>query len=576
MGNSLRGEAPALGSRRAERGAGGPSAPRAWDHVGLLRLGWRGLWPSGGGRLRAGVLALAGVAVLLAVTAAFRPALAGAPVAGRGDAQWEIPAGAPTFAAIPAQPRLGEAIGPRLARVWGVSLCVIGCLLTLGLYHVALFALRRQVAYFHFALICFLWVGFFVTGDFTQWVAAAFVPMTNPLPLYQVHMSFFLLSRPFGYRFLRALYPGEFPRSYGYVADAMPIVFGPLLLVAPSAYAMWGNPLVHVVTTGLLVYTIWRLAVCARKGKDGAWFLLCGLGVATLPGVYRMLSHDGVIAPLASYRAGVLTMLGVMVYGLSQALALVRQYARAFARVHGLSASLQESNLALRREAEERDRLERQIVNVSEEERRRLSRELHDGLCQNLTAARLRCAILEDVKPGEGGEHLSQLSGLLDASVNEAYGMSRGLWPVECGADAPGLSLEALVRHLAKTSGVKVELVQNLRCPACSNPNAVPVCRIAQEAVVNAIKHARAGRILVNLSCREPGGLRLLVTDDGVGRGGAAASPGGLGMEIMAHRAKMMAATFEIADAPGGGTTVSCVAPCGERPSPAEDTRAAR
>jgi signal transduction histidine kinase len=86
--------------------------------------------------------------------------------------------------------------------------------------------------------------------------------------------------------------------------------------------------------------------------------------------------------------------------------------------------------------------------------------------------------------------------------------------------------------------------------------------------VVNAVRHARARRIGISLEC-VPGQsqVRLVVSDDGVGRGAGAPSRGGLGLRIMAHRAKLIGGTLSVDDAEAGGTVVACVAPCGRQKS---------
>lgn len=101
---------------------------------------------------------------------------------------------------------------------------------------------------------------------------------------------------------------------------------------------------------------------------------------------------------------------------MSQAFALSLRFSRAFASVERLSVELENKNTALEDEIAERAKLEREIVTVSEEERRRLSHHLHDGLCQQLTGARLRCSVLErKLGPQQtGGDEFAQLTNLLE------------------------------------------------------------------------------------------------------------------------------------------------------------------
>jgi signal transduction histidine kinase len=86
--------------------------------------------------------------------------------------------------------------------------------------------------------------------------------------------------------------------------------------------------------------------------------------------------------------------------------------------------------------------------------------------------------------------------------------------------------------------------------------------RIAQEAITNAIKHARPDRINVNLDCTDRKAICLTVCDNGIGRNHRSMTTGGLGQKIMAHRASIIGGTLTVADGKEGGTLVTCTAPC--------------
>jgi signal transduction histidine kinase len=178
-----------------------------------------------------------------------------------------------------------------------------------------------------------------------------------------------------------------------------------------------------------------------------------------------------------------------------------------------------------------------------------------------LTGARLRCQVLERGSTGgrEASGELAALSSLLEDVVSEAYDLSRGLWPVEHDPQGAGPSLEELARRMSESSGVAIEFSRELVCADCANEHVVQLYRIAQEAVANAIKHAKPGRITISLRCQPGDRLTLIVCDDGMGRGAASQSKkGGLGLRIMAHRARMIGGELSIADADGGGTVVTC------------------
>ena len=113
---------------------------------------------------------------------------------------------------------------------------------------------------------------------------------------------------------------------------------------------------------------------------------------------------------------------------------------------------------------------------------------------------------------------MDSLAALLDASTDDAYRTSRGLWPVEHDPAMPGPSLDDLARRIAKDTGIDVRLEMRRHCGRCTNPNMRTLYRIAQEALTNAAKHAQAHTIRVRLRCPAQDGVILTVRDDGIGR----------------------------------------------------------
>lgn len=161
---------------------------------------------------------------------------------------------------------------------------------------------------------------------------------------------------------------------------------------------------------------------------------------------------------------------------------------------------------------------------------------------------------------------LRKLSALLDELVDHAYDLSRGLWPIEHDAQGAGPSLEEMVRRFSRSSGVPISFSQKRACRACPDGKTIQMFRIAQEALCNAVKHARPTRIEVTFHCARGGLACLTVRDDGIGRAAAKPGRGGLGMGIMAHRARIIGGELLVEDAPGGGTIVTCAAPCAGGP----------
>jgi signal transduction histidine kinase len=308
----------------------------------------------------------------------------------------------------------------------------------------------------------------------------------------------------------------------------------------------------------LILYTLYALFCAVRQKRHGSFLIMTGFAFLGFAGINDMLLDMQVI------RSIYVTDVGIIGFTLMQACALSLRLSLAFSSVERLSTQLADNNQALLDEMEERARLEREIVLLSERERRSISQELHDGLCQKLTGARLHFSVLKRRLKGETevAAQIGTVSSLLDESVDQAYDLSRGLWPVEADQYGVSPSLEEFTRRMSENCDIAISFNQERNCTHCTNTSMIQVYRIAQEAITNAVKHAKATRIIVTLDCTPDGGIELSVCDDGIGRKMASRSSGGLGMGIMAHRATLAGGKLTVSDCENGGTLVTCVVPC--------------
>lgn len=213
----------------------------------------------------------------------------------------------------------------------------------------------------------------------------------------------------------------------------------------------------------------------------------------------------------------------------------------------------------VKREMHERYRLEREIAGVADDERRRLSQELHDGVCQQVTAALLRSQVLG--RRAKRGGTLSDgdfqaLSSLLGEAIGDMRSIARGLCPLDPDPEALAPALRALAKRTQETAEVRCEFTAtgDIRIP--DTAMAQHLYRIAQEALSNAVRHAKAARISIELS-GNANELLLQIEDDGVGLP-AELPTGGMGMRTMAYRAKILGGELTIAPASPGGTCVIC------------------
>jgi PAS domain S-box-containing protein len=204
--------------------------------------------------------------------------------------------------------------------------------------------------------------------------------------------------------------------------------------------------------------------------------------------------------------------------------------------------------------------LERGILSAVEQEQKRMGRDLHDGLCQLLTATKFQLTLLEHklkrkslVEAGEA----RALERQINQAIEQAHGLAQGLNPVKLVAQGLMSALEELATG--------VESAFRLRC-VCDFPKPVPVrdhtmanhlYRIAQEAVQNAVKHGKARTVRIEL--KELGRcIELRVEDDGVGLPRRPRRKAGMGLQNMKARAGMIGASLDIRPRKQGGTVVTC------------------
>jgi PAS domain S-box-containing protein len=211
-------------------------------------------------------------------------------------------------------------------------------------------------------------------------------------------------------------------------------------------------------------------------------------------------------------------------------------------------------------EEKQRASLEKQILEVSERERRRIGHDLHDGLGQHLAGIELMIEALErKLLLPDNAALASQISNHVRDAIRQTKALAKGLSPVEMSADGLMSALAELARTVQEIFRVQVEFVAAESILIPDNSMATHLFRIAQEAVSNAVKHARATSVTIRLELLEQT-LVLTICDDGTGFD---PSPhfDGMGLRIMSYRAGVMGGTLNIQSESGKGTTVCCTIP---------------
>jgi PAS domain S-box-containing protein len=227
------------------------------------------------------------------------------------------------------------------------------------------------------------------------------------------------------------------------------------------------------------------------------------------------------------------------------------------------------------RDITERVDLEREILEISEREQRRIAQDLHDGLGQLLVGtAYLGSTLRQDLAARSLPEvrQLDRLLEVVDEAIGQTRSLARGLHPVKPEPNGLMVALKALATRTRTLFRVGCRFTCRQPVLIADNTTATHLYRIAQEAVTNAMKHGKPGRIEISLT-RTPGRISLGVRDNGAGVARRPRKKPGMGLRIMHYRAGAIGGSLLIQRGTGGGTTVVCsvhepteaLAPCPAR-----------
>lgn len=209
-------------------------------------------------------------------------------------------------------------------------------------------------------------------------------------------------------------------------------------------------------------------------------------------------------------------------------------------------------------------RLERQILEISDREQARLGQEIHDGLCQQLVSLAFYANSLQgelETRALPEAQTAARIAQYLDQAITESRQLARGLFPIRLDAQGLPSALEELARATRERFGLECRFETSETAAAASKTMATHLYRIAQEAVTNAIKHAKARCISLRLGERD-GRLELRVEDDGQGMAPAnLAECTGMGLHIMDYRARSIGGSFSFGPGARGGTAICCCVP---------------
>lgn len=336
--------------------------------------------------------------------------------------------------------------------------------------------------------------------------------------------------------------------------------FSALLPYAQLRFAQWFYLLHYLVFLAGFVSTIlvFIMSVAKRQQVLAGWFLfgfgLHGLGIALAIGQYmgllpavsstRWLYESGLTLafyPQMAMMAGILIEVPVLFYV-------------AFFRFRRLYEDAQ------RRARSREDNLNSLIMSI-EQERKRLGQDLHDTLGVQLAAIKMKLSLLQEQLSGPESKSLGQAIRNLDQTTEEMRSISQDLMPPTLERQGLQAAIEHLLHRMqAIRPGLKAHFFNNAPLEQLTPEARIHLYRILLELIANAIKHAHASEISVQI-VQYNGSIQATVEDNGQGFDMETAKKQGIGLHNIQYRAKALHGQFEMDSRPGRGTFASLEVP---------------
>jgi len=231
------------------------------------------------------------------------------------------------------------------------------------------------------------------------------------------------------------------------------------------------------------------------------------------------------------------------------------------------TANLVTTNEMLRQEVEDRERLEKELLNVIEQERQRIGQELHDSIGQQLTGIAFMTKKLErrlsNQSLFEEIPYAARIGTCVGEAAEQIRALAKGLHPVDLDRDGLVSALQELAANTEKIFGINCFLKFERDVSIDKVSVVTNLYRIAQEAITNAIKHGKATEISIELVLKN-GYLKLIVENDGFDITNVKTHSKGMGLRVMRYRAEAINGSLEICKRTKGGAIVTCALPNGE------------
>jgi signal transduction histidine kinase len=225
-----------------------------------------------------------------------------------------------------------------------------------------------------------------------------------------------------------------------------------------------------------------------------------------------------------------------------------------------LDQRVRDRTAALKREMAERERLDKEINEVADRERRRLGQNLHDSLGQHLTGTALAAQVLRERLADRSATEVAEADKVvryIEDGIDLTRNLARGFFSPELEADGLNVALQGLAENINERFHVPCTFNGDDAINVGDSTTAAQLYHIAQEACMNAVKHSGASKIDIDLA-RDGQMLTLAVSDNGWGFPNRIPEPPGLGLRLMAHGASLIGGKLSVTGSRDGGTLVTC------------------
>jgi signal transduction histidine kinase len=232
-------------------------------------------------------------------------------------------------------------------------------------------------------------------------------------------------------------------------------------------------------------------------------------------------------------------------------------------RMRWLERRASEARVRAEGTTDEIRKLSVQLRRAQEEERRTISRELHDEVGQKLTAMRMELGTLEHLRATRAGEfeaRLAEVKELAEQSLHIIRDIAAGLRPSVLDDLGLPSAVKKQAREFSRRTGIAASVDVDGPFETLRDPHRTYVYRILQEALTNCAKHSHATTVRIRVVDRE-GSIELTVVDDGVGFTPATGASPGLGLIGMDERVRELGGTLTVQAAAGSGTSIRAVIP---------------